>query len=62
MATQTNEIKKLLASKHVRELPSPKGEVVVVTSKETPYDAFKVKIKQNGANFAYDKTKFFCSI
>jgi ribosomal protein L10 len=42
MATQS-EIKKLLSSKHVADLPIVhKGETVIVTSKETPYDAFKV--------------------
>jgi hypothetical protein len=43
MSTSQSEVKKLLASKQVADLPStPKGEVIIVTSKETPYDAFKV--------------------
>jgi 5'-AMP-activated protein kinase regulatory gamma subunit len=45
--TGTHAIKELLAQTSVNSLHTPKGEVITVSSKETPYDAFKKLISHN---------------
>ncbi len=44
MAANNNTFQTLLAATLVSSLPTPKGEVIIVSSTETPYDGFKVSI------------------